>query len=694
MGHTPNCLPIALIAILSIGVYANTLKNGFVFDDVFTIVDNPLIKDINNLPKLFNKDYFTLSAEITYRPVVTLTYFMDYAIYGLKPWGYHLTNILLHTINGVLLYMFLKILIRPPTVSDQQYSILMDAPLFASLFFVVHPILTEAVNGISFREDLLATLFYVMTLNLYLIIKLNISRPQPARILLYLLSCMSFSLALFAKEMAVTLPLIIFCYEWLYANDKRGRLGLIPLNPYLVGYAIIAFVYIYLCLYYFQNPTATGTLHLAQQEYFYGGSIRVTALTMAKVIAYYIKLLVLPINLCGDYYQYEPSYSFDSGVMVGILLIAGLLAAALTIRKIYPTASLGVLFFFLTLLPVSNVIPIKNLMAERYLYLPSIGFFLLLSAAPGLANNKSRHKSENILLLTALVVCFYALTIGRNLVWRDHYSFWSDTVKKMPGNSRAYYNLAMSTSDLKEKINALKLSLYLNPVDDKARSKLADAYLLEDNYQYAIKLYSDILRRNPDNIDILQSLAHAYFSKGDVDESKSILEKLVERHSNNPELLNDLGSIYGASREYDKAIEVLKEAIAISPRYLDAYYSLGITYREIHEFDKAIAIYNRALEMDPSPERAYIGLGEIYLEKENYPTAIEMYKKAINFNPTKIDTYYNIAYLYAIRNEFDSSLYWLKRGVDAGLKDIDFLKTDKVFTPLTGRVGFKELEHK
>jgi len=106
-----HILSVSLILIISIAIYSNTLKNGFVYDDESTIVNNTLIKDFSNISKLFTKEYFISSAEASYRPVVTFTYFLDYAIYGLNPYGFHLTNLILHAINGVLLYIFLTSLI-------------------------------------------------------------------------------------------------------------------------------------------------------------------------------------------------------------------------------------------------------------------------------------------------------------------------------------------------------------------------------------------------------------------------------------------------------------------------------------------------------------------------------------------------------------------------------------------------------
>src|SRR3989338_5659146 len=161
-----HLISISLILLISIAIYSNTLKNGFVYDDEFTIVNNTLIKNFSNISKLFTKEYFTTSAEMSYRPVVTFTYFIDYSLYGIKPWGYHLTNLILHAMNGVILYIFLTLFIQP---SQSSIFKLLSPPLLISLLFITHPVLTEAVNAISFREVGLCFLFFISALILYII---------------------------------------------------------------------------------------------------------------------------------------------------------------------------------------------------------------------------------------------------------------------------------------------------------------------------------------------------------------------------------------------------------------------------------------------------------------------------------------------------------------------------------------------
>ncbi|NUO07246.1 MAG: hypothetical protein HUU08_00965 [Candidatus Brocadia sp.] len=150
-------LQILLVSALAVIAFLDSLDNAFVYDDVFTITNNYFIRDWGNFPALFTNDYFNSSGEVTYRPVVTLSYFIDYAIWRLNPIGFHLTNILLHAISAALVYLLVSTIARNSIVS-----------FLTGILFAVHPILTEAVNGISCREDLLAAVFFLGSLLLFI----------------------------------------------------------------------------------------------------------------------------------------------------------------------------------------------------------------------------------------------------------------------------------------------------------------------------------------------------------------------------------------------------------------------------------------------------------------------------------------------------------------------------------------------
>jgi len=210
-------LPLIII-LISILLYLNTLPNTFVYDDAYVITENYFIKSLGNLPKLFTKDYLPLSGELSYRPVVTLTYFFDYAIWRQNPLGYHLTNVILHTINVFLFYLFIKSISRNSSLS-----------ILATLLFLSHPLLTETVNAVCYREDILVSIFFLLAFIYFIKIRIpfsgrgNLTQQINTRLVLYYtISCASYCLALFSKEMAITLPILLVLFELLYPRPRQG----------------------------------------------------------------------------------------------------------------------------------------------------------------------------------------------------------------------------------------------------------------------------------------------------------------------------------------------------------------------------------------------------------------------------------------------------------------------------------------
>lgn len=532
--------PIIAIVTISIFLYANTLKNGFVYDDEGTIVNNILIKDLGNLKNLFHKEeYFALSGEGSYRPFVTFTYFIDFALFGLNSWGYHLTNTLLHAINGVLLYIFLTLIIQPQSLSSPQSAALrpfFNPPLLMTLLFITHPVLTEAVNAISFREDLLVFLFYISTLSMYLALRLN--RWQTgSRWLIYILSCTAYFLALLSKEMAVTLPLIIICYELIYHHE--GKRGLTKLNPMNIGYIGVMVIYLYLRFYYFDNPPQNIRGLIPDIQYWQPLE---KALTIPWLILNYLKLTLFPVSLSADY-VITPLRSFYSyPFLLSSIALFSLVFAAITARKRRKALSFGILFVVITLIPVYNVVPIINPFAERYIYLPAIGSTIIIGTIIhiilGTRNNNSR------LIIFFVILSLYAYqTVKRNTAWIDNYSLWSDTIKKAPNSTWAYNNLGwwcMQAGKFDEAVNAYRTSLSLKNTQKKLHYNIGVIYTKLGRYEEAIYEFQKELSINPNNVRTLLNIGSVYGILGRYELAIQEFRKVLEIEPNNGTALNDI----------------------------------------------------------------------------------------------------------------------------------------------------------
>lgn len=522
-----HILPILLLVTISLALYTNTLNNGFLLDDHDTVLNSTIIKDIHNFPKLFSKEYFNLSGEMTYRPFVTFTYFVDYRLFGLKPWGYHWTNVLLHAINGALLYVFLILLTQRPVINTQpsDFTLFTNKPFLISLLFITHPVLTETVNAISFREDLLVFLFYIATLTLYLTIrKVTVHKVKNTSLILYILSCVSYFLALFSKEMAVTLPLIIYCYEWIY-SDKKTKMRSLLLNPFNIGYIVITLVYGYIRFYYFYNPDTMIAILTPPWD------LNERLFTLPWLLLNHIKVATFPVSLSADHII-NPIKSIYSTLFIIPIILALLLSMIFIIGKNKKELIFGALLFIVTLIPVYNLIPIVMPFAERYLYLPSVGFTIIEGSLIHLIHetlsSKTNRRRPHIHILFLFILCLYSSTIVmRNTVWNNDYSFWSDAIRKMPKSARAHHNIGTIYADqgkLDEAIREFKTALRSNPFDPRYRTNLAIAYVSQGNIDEAIQEFKNVIRILPNDPESHYNLGITYLKMESRDKAKQEFE--------------------------------------------------------------------------------------------------------------------------------------------------------------------------
>lgn len=595
-------LPLFLIVAISTVLYSNTLNNGFVYDDENTIVKNILVKDFRNLPELFEMDYFAQSGENSYRPIVTFTYFLDYALYGLSPWGFHLTNLLLHAINGILLYIFAMLLIQQPMRSGNRSKYLFDnQPLLISLLFVTHPVLTEAVNAISFREDLLAFLFYIATLSIYIRLRTNIFIARKP--LLYTVSCTLYFLALLSKEMALTLLLIVYIYEWIYAEKKRGFLSIF--NSYNIGFIFVTFAYIYLRFYYFINPAEKDIARWMITE---------RLLTAPGLFLNYLKLILFPLNLSADY-RIEPVNSLSSPLFIlPLITMSSFLIIALILRKKRKDAAFGILFFILTLIPVSNIIPIHNPLAERYLYLPIVGFIIMVGTTIYLI---SRFRLIFTIFLLIILSVYSVGVAKRNKVWENNYSLWSDTLKKIRHSTRAHINLGLayySIGELEKAVLEYKDAIKVDPYEPSTHYNLGNVYFKMGLFEEAIKEYKTSIMLNSDYTDAHYNLGSLYAKMGKFENAIGEYKIVIKLKPDHPDIHNDIGNAYLKKGQLKEAIQEFQIALRLRPTYF-TYYDLGTAYAKHGRYEEAIPNFQTALTLKSDSAEAHYNLGVAYFNK-------------------------------------------------------------------------------
>ncbi|MBT8365110.1 MAG: tetratricopeptide repeat protein [Deltaproteobacteria bacterium] len=556
---TGNLLPIAVLVIISLAVYCNSLSNGFVFDDYAVIVENKHIKDLSNsLPSFFNNSYFKIAGgEASYRPLATLSYFFIHSVAGLNPFYYHLSSVLLHTLNVILVYLLFCLLL-----GDWFKALL------AGLLFACHPALTETVDCITFNEDLLAAFFLLLALILY--IKAVDKGPAGAA---HLLSLFFFFCGLLSKEMAISLPAIILLYDLTFREAAAQTLSVKHILTtvknrwaYYVGYAGIGLLYLVLRFLIFIPPGDGIKPHF--------GSLFERLLYLPNHIFGFVKLAIAPYDLNVEYVYSYPQSFFEFSQLAGFVVIAGLGIISLLCFRPYKEIFFGIWWFLIALFPVYNLFVIFNPFAERYLYIPVIGFCLVVPAILSIAfsivlNNKKAVNTATSLVVIFILCAYAPITVARNRDWKDGLTLWSKTVKQSPDSG-------------------------------VARGSLGRAYQEQGLLDKALAEYKSAAKIMPNHFK-------AYYN---------------------------LGVVYDQQGHFDQAVANYKKSISISPEFANAHYNLANLYQKYGLTDDAIYHYRAVIELSPEDFEARNNLGVALAMQGKLNEAILEWEKVLEIDPT------------------------------------------------------------
>ena len=522
-----------LIVALGFFVYFNSLEGEFVWDDYGLIRDNIYIRDFSHISDIFTEDITAgvRKESFSYRPLQLLTYIIDYSLWGLKPLGYHLTNLLLHILVTLGIFWFTSILFKDYLLS-----------LFTAVLFIIHPIHTEAVSYISGRAEPLSTLFILLAFICY------IKFIEERRFIFYLLLLVSFIFSLLSKESALMLPLLLLVYHWTFKR-RVDRCALISIF-------IIAFVYslLRLTVLYFGSYQEFGRIPFFQRL---PGSF--------FAISSYIRLLFLPLGLHMEYGMRILPLNHPY-VLLGVIMTILLLILAFLIRKTNRLVSFSISFFFITLIPVSNIYPINATMAEHWLYLPSVGFFMIIGWILSYLYKVKNLRVITIILFIGLVAVFSHLTIKQNRYWQEPISFYERTLKFSPWSSRLYGNLA-------------------------------EAYWQKGEYEKAVEVCKQAIKIDPHHFIAYNNLGNAYLSLGKYKKAESCFKKAISLDPEHPAPYSNLGWTYFLLGQYEQALILYKKSIELDANYSSPYYNLAILYYERGEYDLAVEYCRKAKEL-------------------------------------------------------------------------------------------------
>jgi protein O-mannosyl-transferase len=583
--NNPEKFILPAILLITAIVFSNTLSNSFIenFDDQRYVLNNPLIKHLgwDNLKAIFST--FCIG---NYHPLTILSYAVEYKFAGLNPFVFHLTNYILHLLNTLLVYLFLK-----------RFTGQFWVAVIASMFFGIHPMHVESVAWISERKDVLYTFFFLLSLicySNYLIKGKKIS---------YLIwAFIWFFMSLMSKPAAVCLPLVLILMDWYhYKGTKKNSSpnmtsGIMPIRQSLIAkIPFLAFALLFGAITIFSQRTAQSFKDITPVFSIFDRIFLVSYSTV-----FYLFKAFVPFNLSALHYYPVKSGSllpveYYFALPVLLVLVWAVFKIAYSTRPVFKSFSkeliFGLLFYFITIALELQLIPVgQTIVSERYSYVPYIGIFFIggqffsymknhiynQNRVLGITFNTKQFTKLISFVLVIFLVLFSFLTWQRSGVWKNGKVLMADVVRQYPQNGFGWFSLG----------------------------------------------YSEMQEKNLDGAIVN-------------------FDKAIELEPNFTDALIDCGICENGKRDFDAAIKDYSRVIEFNPTFTDAYNNRGIVEYEQKNFSAATADYNKTLELDPTYVKAYLNRGIVESKTKDYQTAIKDYSKVIDLDPT-----YNNAYYY------------------------------------------------
>ena len=591
-------LSIALIVLMGFAVYANSFKAKFVFDDEALVENNLFIRSPAFLKNIFTQDIGEGSGKASglYRPLQTLSYMLDRSLWGLDVRGYHCTNTVLHVLVAVSLYFLVFLLFNDRLLS-----------FFTVLLFVVHPVHSEAVTYISGRADSLASLFMLLSFIFY------IKSLEAERGYWSLLAVLAFALALLSRENVLIFPLAIILYHSIF----KSKVHLKAFLPLLVLAVVYILVRLTLLRHLLITPEEKSFLIQRIPGFF-------------VALSTYLGLLIFPFFLHMEYGSELFPWLHFCG-LVGMLIVV---AAVYCLRKRSKDRLLvfSIGWFFLMLLPQSNLYPLSAYMAEHWLYLPSIGFFLIVGRYLSSLMRFQPSRRRGIVLACGVVALFSILTIKQNTYWQDPIAFYRRTLVYAPKSFRAYNNIGKlyrEEGNLGEAIASYRGALMIKSDYPYAHNNLGNALKDAGEPEEALIAYEKAILLDPSYANAYYNLGNLYNSLGQRAQAIEAYKKAVQLNPYDAVGLNNLGALYYLQEQYPQAIDAFKRAIAIRPSYSDACSNLGNVYKDMGDYSQAVAFYQQAIAVRPANASAHNNLAVAYYDLKEFGLAIRHCDRAV-----------------------------------------------------------------
>lgn len=583
------------IAIIILLVYLPALSNGFVnWDDQLYVYENA---DIRSIDARFLKLAFTSVMVSNWHPLTMLSYAVDYSIWGLNPFGYHLVNIVLHAVNTFLAGA-LALMLSRKAGAEERVSVFIGATL--ALLFGLHPLHVESVAWVSERKDVLSGLFFFLSLIYYMKYK-NTSKAMP-----YIGSLVFFILSVMGKPMSITLPAVLLILDFYPLNGfKAGvKKALIEKAPFFGLSVVFAGVTVW--------AQASDNAIASLDPY----PMASRMLVATRALAFYIYKTIIPVNLAPFYPRDLSPSPFGAEYMASLALIIAITALSILFLKRSRLPLALWLFYLATLSPVIGIIQVgSQAAADRYTYIPGLAPLMLIAAGGGWLFKRRSGAAAAFAIVCAIVLG--ALTVRQVSVWKDSVSLWSHEVAVYPDDAPIGW------------------------------SNLGLAYKDKGELDKAVASYEKAIGIDPNYADAYGNRGVAYLKLGRVNDALEDLSTAISLNPESAELHGNRGVAFISTAEYEKAIGDLSESIRLSPSTAaKGYFNRGIAYKALGMNAEAVSDFTRTIEAEPSFAGAYNNRGGAYLRMSSFDEAIDDFNAAVRIDPDDGAAHYNLGLSY------------------------------------------------
>tara|TARA_Y100000758_G_scaffold302813_2_gene271758 strand:- start:444 stop:2558 length:2115 start_codon:yes stop_codon:yes gene_type:complete len=598
-----------LIGLVCALCYLNFTGGDFHYDDFHSLVENPHIRSLLNIPNFF-ADPAAFSGDADkkmYRPLLLVTYAGQYALHGYEPLGFLLGNLLLHGLASLL-------------VGELAGVVLADrrAGLVSALFFAAHPLAGEPVNYISSRSESLAACFYIG------MILLAIGGRHKRALL-------SYGLGLMVKSVVLTAPALLWAYDRWLGERRTWR--------EYASYGGLATFYIGIISY---NNFLGGSLAAPVRD----GATQL--FTQLKTPAYYLYLLAMPSRLNVEHQFFEASSIGDASVLAGAALVLSLGGLIWLGRERMPGFAL--LWSAVVLLPTA-VMPLNMLVNERRLYIVMVGLALGL----GYLSRHIDRRWQMVWLLCAIGLC-----LQRNAVWQSELHLWQDAVQKAPQMYRTQANFGKALQvegRLDEAFAAYRRAIALDDHQADAFNNMATVYHLKGEMDQAISWYKQALERNPGLEEVHQNLADAYAQQGMHDKAIVAYGRALSLDANKGDIWSNYGLLLYQAGDLAEAEKAFRKAIDLLPTQAEPYNNLANIYVDQREYTRAESMYQLALDRQPEHrDQILANMGDLYRLLGLFGDGRACLQAAIALQPANADWHFLLGRLERVAGQDEAAL--------------------------------------